>query len=68
MLVLLEGAIELKIKEKQGTSSVTLSNSGDSVVILRSYWHTGKVSNTARVLFITPGEGTENLTCELSPS
>ncbi|MAZ87425.1 MAG: cupin [Cellvibrionaceae bacterium] len=67
MLVLLEGTIELQIKHKQGTSSVVLNSSGDSVVIPKGCWHTGKVSNTVRVLFVTPGEGTENLTREDLP-
>jgi hypothetical protein len=29
------------------------------VVVPRNTWHTARVSGTTRMLFITPGEGTE---------
>ncbi len=60
MLVLLEGEIELQVKDQGSTSSVSLLRSGDSVVIPKGCWHTGKVPDSAKVLFVTPGEGTEN--------
>ena len=43
-----------------GDESVTLDEAGTYVVVPRDIWHTVKVSEPTRMLFLTPGEGTQN--------
>ena len=60
IVVLLSGsaAFLLDIDGKQ--ERVEMSKAGEYVVVPKGTWHTAHVSERARLLFITPGEGTEN--------
>lgn len=60
MLYLVSGAITLLIRASEGEQTVELDTPGNVVIVPKGCWHTGKVRASARVLFITPGEGTEN--------
>jgi len=39
---------------------VSLNQVGEYVLVPKNTWHTAKVRKPSRMLFITPGEGTEN--------
>lgn len=60
MVMLIEGEITLILDTESGEQSQTLSQSGDYVVIPRNTWHTARTKSAAKVVFITPGQGTEH--------
>ena len=39
---------------------VQLNTPGEFVMVPRGVWHTARIATRASMLFITPGEGTEN--------
>lgn len=60
LVVLLSGEAEMVLDENDGKRGVRLGNAGDYVVVPRGTWHTARISVAARMLFVTPGQGTEN--------
>lgn len=60
LLVLLAGAAELRLWRDGREEAVPFATPGTALVIPRDTWHTAKVAGSCRILFITPGEGTEN--------
>lgn len=62
--VLLSGSITFMLATTKGEQCVELSNHLDYVVIPRDTWHTARVTDTASLLFVTPGEGTEHKACK----
>lgn len=60
IVVLLSGTATLVLRKNGADVRVQLAGSGAYVVVPRNTWHTARVSGTTRMLFITPGEGTEN--------
>lgn len=62
MVVLLTGHAELILRKASGDESVELKEPGSFVLVPRDTWHTARVSEPTSMLFITPGEGTENET------
>jgi len=60
VVVLLSGKVDFLLKRDVGEDTVTLSNNGDYVIVPKGMWHTAKVTEESKVLFITPGEGTQN--------
>lgn len=60
LLYLLEGAAELHLLREGREEVVPFGTQGTMVVIPRNTWHTARVAQACRILFITPGEGTEN--------
>lgn len=60
ILYLLEGAAELRLRVDGETRVVPFDRPGASVIIRRGTWHTARIATRARMLFITPGEGTVN--------
>ena len=59
-VILLSGAVELLLETPGGIQSVTLSEPGSYVLVPRDTWHTAKTRVPTKMLFITPGAGTEN--------
>ena len=60
-VLLLSGAARMLLRPDDGQAQVVeLAEPGAYVVVPRGTWHTARISRTARLLFITPGEGTEN--------
>ena len=59
-VMLLAGEAELVLATADGDKRVSLSESGQFVIVPRGTWHTARVQESARMLFVTPGEGTEN--------
>lgn len=62
MVVLITGHAELILRKASGDESVELKEPGSFVLVPRDTWHTARVSEPTSMLFITPGEGTENET------
>jgi mannose-6-phosphate isomerase-like protein (cupin superfamily) len=60
LVCLLEGAVTLVLEVRGGERRVELTEPGSFVVVPRGTWHTAKVRRPSRMLFLTPGEGTEN--------
>lgn len=60
IVMLLSGRATLVLKTDEGEEVVTLETAGAYVIVPKGVWHTAKVSEPTRMLFITPGEGTEN--------
>lgn len=60
MVVLLSGEVTFVVKTASGEEQTTLSESGTYVIVPIGAWHTARIAENARMLFITPGEGTEN--------
>ncbi len=64
IVMLLEGGARLRVANGdpgQGDERVLgLDAPGAFVVVPAGHWHTAEVDRPTRMLFITPGEGTEN--------
>lgn len=60
LVVLLSGAAKLTIRAAERDQVTTLSEPGSFVVVPRNSWHTAQINQPTRMLFITPGEGTDN--------
>ena len=60
ILVLLAGAAELRLWRAGREEAVLFATPGTAFVVPRDTWHTAKVAGPCRILFLTPGEGTEN--------
>ncbi len=60
IVVLISGSATLTIRKDDGVAVETLSQPGSFVVVPRNTWHTAETSEPTRMLFLTPGEGTEH--------
>ena len=58
-VLLIEGAVELVLESKDATSKIEMGEPCSFVIIPRDVWHTANVRRPAKMLFVTPGEGTE---------
>jgi mannose-6-phosphate isomerase-like protein (cupin superfamily) len=60
VVVLLSGAADM-VLDLAGQHQVTsLSQQGSFVLVPRGTWHTARISQRTSMLFVTPGQGTEN--------
>jgi mannose-6-phosphate isomerase-like protein (cupin superfamily) len=59
-VVLLSGSATLIVKLDGARQTLTLDKLGEAVIIPRGAWHTAKVAEQTTMLFVTPGEGTQN--------
>ena len=60
VVALLSGAATLVLDTDDGDQSVMLTQPGSYVMVPRAVWHTARIADNARMLFVTPGEGTRN--------
>jgi quercetin dioxygenase-like cupin family protein len=60
IVVLLTGQVEIILRKDGKDERIPLSEPGSYIVIPAGTWHTAKISMPTRMLFITPGEGTED--------
>jgi mannose-6-phosphate isomerase-like protein (cupin superfamily) len=60
VVMLLSGAARMVLDEPGGHRVVELSKAGDYVIVPKATWHTAKISIPTALLFITPGEATQN--------
>jgi mannose-6-phosphate isomerase-like protein (cupin superfamily) len=59
IVVLLEGAVSFVLELDGKHEETALDEAGAYAIVPRGTWHTARVHRPARMLFITPGEGTE---------
>ena len=59
ILTLLSGEMELVLDEPGGERRVVLK-AGQTFVVPRGIWHRGIVKEPGRLMFVTPGAGTEH--------
>ena len=60
IVCLLSGEVTM-VLDRDGVEDVThLSDPGSYVVVPKGTWHAARTSVATKMLFITPGEGTEN--------
>ena len=60
-VILLGGDVEFILRGDEGDDITRMNEPGTFVIVPRNTWHTARVHTPAVMLFITPGEGTENL-------
>jgi mannose-6-phosphate isomerase-like protein (cupin superfamily) len=60
VVVLVSGAAEMVLAAEGGDETMLLNEAGQFVVVPKGVWHTAKISSPTQMMFITPGEGTEN--------
>ena len=60
MVILVSGKARMVLDESSGHRTVDLAAPGDFVLVPKGTWHTAHISTPTRLLFITPGQGTEN--------
>ncbi len=59
-VVLLSGDVEMVLAGSDGDEVQRLADPGEFVIVPRGVWHTAKVRRASTMLFVTPGQGTEN--------
>ncbi|WP_416305886.1 cupin domain-containing protein [Neptunicella sp. SCSIO 80796] len=59
-VILLSGEATFIIDDGQQRHTLTLQQPGEYVVVPKGLWHTAKTDVATRILFITPGEGTQH--------
>lgn len=67
IVVLTGGRATLLLQHADGVESCPLEQAGAWVRVPRDTWHTARIAGTAEMLFITPGQGTENTTSPDAP-
>lgn len=60
IVVLISGGAEMVLAIESGDETEQLSEAGHFVIVPKGVWHTAKISAPTQMIFITPGEGTEN--------
>lgn len=60
IVVLLSGTTSFYLQIDGDEIKIVLSDQGQYMVVPRGVWHTAKTQNYAKVLFITPGQDTQN--------
>jgi len=58
VVVLISGAMEFVLETDEGQRKIALNQVGQFLLVPRGVWHTANVAQSAKALFITPGEGT----------
>ena len=60
IVCLLSGAVTFILEDLDRPAEVRLEKSGSYVRVPKGTWHTAKIQTSCRMLFITPGEGTQH--------
>ena len=60
IVVLISGAARMILRRADGDEAITLGRAGDFLIVPRNTWHTAELSEPTRMLFVTPGEGTDH--------
>lgn len=64
IVVLLSGEVTFVLQLADGNVPVHLDRQGQYVVVPQGVWHTARTEAEAKLLFITPGEGTQHREAE----
>ncbi|RVT45465.1 cupin domain-containing protein [Rheinheimera sediminis] len=59
-VILLSGQVTLVVQQASGEQELLLAEAGDFVVIPSNTWHCARTKVKTKLLFITPGEGTQH--------
>jgi len=57
---LVSGNADMILRHDSEDHCVRLSMPGEFVIVPRGVWHTARVHEPTTMIFVTPGEGTEN--------
>lgn len=60
LLCVLEGRVVLTLLDETGAESDTVLEAWRSAVVPRGVWHRLRIACAARILFVTPGQGSEH--------
>lgn len=60
VVILLSGDVTFVLQTEGGRESVQLKEQGSYVVVPKNVWHTALTQVETKLLFITPGEGTDH--------
>ncbi|MDJ0926858.1 MAG: cupin domain-containing protein [Gammaproteobacteria bacterium] len=60
LVMLLSGDVTFVVRTSSGDETIPLTAPGDFAVVPKGHWHTARVDRGAKVLFVTPGEGTQS--------
>jgi len=60
IVCLLSGDVRMFLDRDGVEEMIHLRDAGSYVVVPKGIWHTARTSVATRMLFVTPGEGTEN--------
>lgn len=60
LVILLSGRARFFLRSASGDESVVLEEPGAFVMVPANTWHTAHIDEPTSLLFVTPGEGTEN--------
>lgn len=60
LVLLLTGACDLLLEGETSEQRIRLERVGDYVLVPKNVWHTARTDRPTRLLFLTPGLGTEH--------
>ncbi|HEY3178614.1 MAG TPA: hypothetical protein VGL25_07015 [Casimicrobiaceae bacterium] len=60
IVCLLSGDVTMVLDRKGVEETIHLRDPGAFVIIPRATWHTARTSVSTKMLFVAPGEGTDN--------
>ncbi len=60
IVLLIYGEVEFILESELGEKSYTLTEQGQYIVVPKGVWHTAKIKRKSKLLFVTPGQGTEH--------
>ncbi len=60
VVVLMSGAVRFLLEEAEGIRELQLTQPGDFALVPPGIWHTARTEVPTRMLFLTPGAGTEH--------
>ncbi len=60
VVILLSGAATFVLQTEGGDTSLALKQEGAYVIVPKNVWHTVRTEVKTKMLFLTPGEGTEH--------
>ena len=67
-VVLVSGQVRMVLEEAGGERSVELEKPGDFVIVPKGIWHRAETDRPTTMIFLTPGEGTENRPRRTAPT
>lgn len=60
IVLLISGEVTFLLDTESGETRIDLHEQGQYLVVPKGVWHTAKTGSKSKVLFITPGQGTQN--------
>ncbi|MDO3383750.1 cupin domain-containing protein [Gilvimarinus algae] len=60
VVLLLSGDVTFVLQTDSGEHCVNLNKQGQYVLVPRGVWHTARTNTASKLLFVTPGQGTQH--------